>query len=161
MNHSGDLRGAVLERATASDVEAMASFGRALIEVGKATTAWLEAALASWSLTPSTFGMLRQLSLVEVATCSELATALKVSRPRVSAVSEDLVRAGLIERVHPAGNRRVVQLRLSAQGHERVAAVTAELAAEFTPAYTSMSSDERAGLVRALNQLSQRIARAA
>ncbi|PPK98831.1 DNA-binding MarR family transcriptional regulator [Kineococcus xinjiangensis] len=142
------------------DADALHAIGRALVDAGRAVTARLESVLCAWELSPARWQVLRRLWSTGDCSCSDLAASLHVSRSRITAVTDDLVHAGLVEREHPFGDRRIVLVRLSAAGRERVEAVLQQTTTEFGPVYGHLDSGRRAELVSTLELLTRHLSAA-
>jgi len=79
-------------------------------------------------------------------TPSEASAAVVQSRTHMTRVADDLVAAGLIERVHDEIDRRRVVLQLTASGADLVKGLLPETWAEYQTALAIFSVDEMAAL---------------
>ncbi|HWI52520.1 MAG TPA: MarR family transcriptional regulator, partial [Symbiobacteriaceae bacterium] len=95
---------------------------------------------AEGGLSPSQFFVLKLLRAGGTLTVSDLAQKLSVSTAGATGLLDRLVRAGLVERTRDEGDRRIVWVRLSAEGVRQFTeagrirrAIMAELFAPLTP----------------------------
>jgi DNA-binding MarR family transcriptional regulator len=89
----------------------------------------------------------------EASTVGELAAAIGVSVGWASRVADDLVQAGMAERVRDAFDRRVVRLQLTSAARLRGLEVSRERAAAVREALSPTSADERATIMAFLRRL--------
>ena len=97
----------------------------------------------------------QRLALIELAGSGPvrlhtLAERIGASPPTASRAVDGLVGAGFVERVPDPGDRRAVQIRLSAVGREKIASRLTRAAAALEPAVASLSTAERSRLVELL-----------
>ena len=79
-------------------------------------------------------------------TPSELSSAVVQSRTHMTRVADDLVEAGLIERVRDLGDRRRVALRLTARGEELIGQLLPAVWSQYQTALAAFSPDQTAEL---------------
>src|SRR5439155_17389837 len=82
---------------------------------------------------------------------SRLADRLALAKPTVTAVVDGLVERGLLKRSTVVGDRRVVQLGITAAGRRALAATDKALAARLDALF--QRCDDPAAVVAALDQL--------
>jgi DNA-binding MarR family transcriptional regulator len=103
-------------------------------------------------LTPRQYRMLK-LAGAGGERSARLAEKLAVAKPTLTATADWLVAAGYAEREAEAGDRRVVRLRLTANGREAVDRADAAYAAWLTPVLTA--TGDAAGVLGRLEDLDQ------
>jgi DNA-binding MarR family transcriptional regulator len=104
-------------------------------------------ALAPFRITPAQFGLLRRVGDGEVASLTELASRLRCTNANITRLVENMVKAGLIEKLRHPSDQRIVLVRLTASGAEvRSAAGAAYLSAvdEFV---SQLGAEERSALL--------------
>ena len=108
-----------------------------------------------------TLAQVQALSLLGVGSRSsgEMAAALRVSAPAITQLTDRLIRTGLIERRAEEGDRRVVNIALTAQGLEMVADLRGRLGSIVQRSVLLLEESEReaamtalSGMARALEQ---------
>ncbi len=87
------------------------------------------------------------------AMVGDIATSLGVSASWASRAVDELVRAGLADRVRSEVDRRVVDVRLTARATQWIDEVVATHGAIVARALSSLDADERAAVCRFLDDL--------
>lgn len=75
-------------------------------------------ALAAFKITPAQFGVLRRLGNDEVVSLTELAHRLGCTNANVTRLIENMVKAGLVEKLQHPSDQRIAPIRLTARGAE-------------------------------------------
>ena len=75
-------------------------------------------ALAPFQITPAQFGLLRRVGNGEVASLTELASRLRCTNANITRLAENMVKAGLIQKLQHPSDQRIVLIRLTALGTE-------------------------------------------
>lgn len=99
---------------------------------------------------------LRMLAEHDGISQRELARALRLSPPTVTAMLKRMERAGTVERRPDPADARVTRVRLTATGRERERETRAILAATLGAVLATLSEADRAELARLLDLLAQR-----
>jgi DNA-binding MarR family transcriptional regulator len=95
------------------------------------------------------------------ATLSDLSQHLALTPSATSRLVECLVGKGLVERIVPAGNRRVVSLRLTAAGRKSLTKSLHLAQCELAKPLEKLTAAQRAALGEAMALLSETLAAAA
>jgi DNA-binding MarR family transcriptional regulator len=95
------------------------------------------------------------------ATLSDLSQHLALTPSATSRLVECLVEKGLVERIVPAGNRRVVSLHLTADGRKSLTRSLHLAQCELAKPLEKLTAAQRAALGEAMTLLSQTLAAAA
>jgi DNA-binding MarR family transcriptional regulator len=113
----------------------------------------MAAAPEGWSDVDLTFTQLRALFVLRHRSqrVSDLARALGMSLASASALSDRLVRQGLVTRRPDAGDRRSVLLKLTAAGTRMLRRIDRAQTAQMTRAIKLMSPAERAAFATTLH----------
>jgi len=84
---------------------------------------------------------------------ADLAEAVDVTPPTATRMCDRLIKKGLIRRRHDRGDRRLIRLNLTRQGHELVDAVTERRRTEIAELLVAIPSEQQTGLVDSLQRL--------
>jgi DNA-binding MarR family transcriptional regulator len=114
---------------------------RALRRVGLAMKGRMQGQLAEHGLTFPQFLAMKALQRHGRLTVKALADALEVTPANVTGIVTRLEREGFVTRARDASDRRIVYVRLTEQGHEKMthlfkagSALVADMFEEWTPA---------------------------
>lgn len=125
------------------------------------TGAWLQGEmsrlLAPFGVTPAQYNVLRILrgSHPEPLPCAVVGERLLDRTPDVTRLLDRVQRAGLLERARSDHDRRVVEVRITPAGLERLAAIDPVMMAYYEGLSTRFSDDD----ARALSDLLDRLRR--
>ncbi|WP_019009360.1 MarR family winged helix-turn-helix transcriptional regulator [Deinococcus aquatilis] len=97
--------------------------------------------------------MLTTLGRESPLTLADLSRRLGADKGWLSRNVDELVQDGLVSKQPRATDRRAIELTLTAQGQEQVAALNAELAAQSVRLLGHVPQEEQAGVLRALELL--------
>lgn len=122
--------------------------GEAILTAAARLTSLLSTACADEGVSPTQARLMR--ALVEDVPQGRLAELLALDPARVSALSGDLERRGLVERVPSRSDRRRRHARLTPEGAEVVRRIGARLATESP--LSRLDGAEREQLVRLLDR---------
>lgn len=92
---------------------------------------------------------------------AELAEALEIGRPTLTAIANGLVRRGLVERSRDLADRRGTLLRLTPEGRALFQMVEARTTAALGRLVAAMAASEQAALERGLRALAGQLGAAA
>jgi DNA-binding MarR family transcriptional regulator len=110
-------------------------------------------ALAPFRITPAQFGLLRRVSDDELVSLTELASRLGCTNANITRLVENMVKAGLIERLRHPSDQRIALVRLTALGFE----VRANASAAYTRAVdefvSRLGEEERSALLALRSRL--------
>ena len=107
--------------------------------------------LAPFNLTiPQFFTLLFVASREEGATMSELAVQTRHSLATMTGIVDRLVKLKLVERADHPRDRRIVLVKLTDEGHQRVTEVRAARRQQLAQAFESLPDQDRPELVRLL-----------
>jgi DNA-binding MarR family transcriptional regulator len=104
-------------------------------------------ALAPFGITPAQFGLLRRVGDGEVASLTELASRLRCTNANITRLVENMVKAGLIEKLRHPSDQRVVLIRLTASGAEVRAAAGAAYLSAVDEFVAQLGEQERSALL--------------
>lgn len=115
----------------------------------------LSAAMAAYDLTPAQYNVLRILRgrHPERATCSYIGERLLDRTPDVTRLLDRLQRAGLIERRRAAHDRRVVEVRITEDGLDRLKQVDRPVGEAIRCLTAGLTEDEHRTLSALLEKL--------
>ena len=86
-----------------------------------------------------------------------LGAAMHVKRPNMTKLVNGLEKAGLVVRATPSCDKRAVELRLTPQGEQRIAAAMEDVCAHDSEIGQLLSAVERRDLMRLLDRVSDGI----
>jgi DNA-binding MarR family transcriptional regulator len=109
-------------------------------------------ATANFDITVEQFHVLRYVRR-SPGSMSELAAAKNISRPAISQAADVLVRKGYVRRLGRTGDRRFVELALTAAGDHLLDAVFSETRLWMSERMQGMSSKELEAIIRAMPAL--------
>jgi DNA-binding MarR family transcriptional regulator len=107
------------------DREARVPLEELLVRAGAAADRRRRRLAAGYGLTPTAIAVLTELGPSDAPSHRELAAALRLSPTTLTPVLDALEAAGAVRRERDTADRRVVRVRRTAAGRERLAAVTA------------------------------------
>lgn len=141
----------------ASELDQPEALGRLLVRLmpmlQRAIVAEMHSAPHAAGMTLAQFRILSRLSERDYR-AAELAAALEVGRPTLTATADSLVRRSLVERLRDLpGDRRAVLLRLTPAGRKLYQALEARAASAVAARLEGTSTAERAGLAEGLTAL--------
>jgi DNA-binding MarR family transcriptional regulator len=84
---------------------------------------------------------------------ADLAEAVDVTPPTATRMCDRLTKKGLVMRRHDRGDRRLIRLTLTKEGHGLVDAVTKRRRAEIADLLQAIPSEQQAALVDSLQRL--------
>lgn len=87
-----------------------------IVATFQAASGAVREALLSFRLTPAQFGLLRRVTEGEVVSLTELARRLGCTNANMTRLVDNMVRAGLLEKVDHPFDRRVAPVRLTPEG---------------------------------------------
>lgn len=104
-------------------------------------------ALAPFGITPAQFGLLRRLGGGEAASLTELASRLRCTNSNITRLVENMVKAGLIEKLRHPSDQRIVLIRLTATGAEVRSAAGAAYSRAVDEFVSQLDEEERSALL--------------
>jgi DNA-binding MarR family transcriptional regulator len=84
---------------------------------------------------------------------SRLADQLDVSLPNVTGIVERMVERGLVERLRPEGDRRVVEVRITAAGREILDDIDTVKRQEMAKVIERLTADQQRRALRAFTDM--------
>ncbi len=108
-------------------------------------------------LTMTQYRLLRHLQEGPLVT-SVLAESLEVTPAAVSAAIDGLVGRGMVQRLPSSGDRRIVPLQCTPQGHAALAGARARQHATLSDLFSALSPQEVEGLANGLNAVRRALA---
>jgi DNA-binding MarR family transcriptional regulator len=104
-------------------------------------------ALAPFGITPAQFGLLRRVGDGEVPSLTELASRLRCTNANITRLVENMVKAGLIEKLRHPSDQRIVLIRLTALGAEVRSAAGAAYSHAVDEFVSQLGEQERSALL--------------
>jgi len=137
---------ALVERVACSIVEALPLFPKRIVRI--------DALTREQSMPLSHIQILISLRKEELS-IGELSDRLGIAKPNITPLVDSLCESGLVERVRNGADRRVVNVRLTEAGLERIAQMEESVANQIQSWPTSFSRSEMKELSNALDSLSR------
>ena len=97
--------------------------------------------------------LLERLSRHSPAPMHHLAQFLHISRPATTGLIERLVRQGLVRRSHDTGDRRVVNITITAKGHQTLARIWSQKRRAIAAVFGHISAADRAQYLAILQRV--------
>jgi DNA-binding MarR family transcriptional regulator len=104
-------------------------------------------ALVPFGITPAQFGLLRRVGDGEVPSLTELASRLRCTNANITRLVDNMVKAGLIEKLRHPSDQRVVLIRLTALGAEVRSAAGAAYSRAVDEFVSQLGEEERSALL--------------
>lgn len=142
---------AVIERETQSGEAGTPAF--LLVQLGSFTARRFEELLKPLGIVPRHFGLLRAIAGAEGQSQQEIATVLRIPKPQMVWLIDDLERNGLVERRRNQTDRRANALYLSSKGHEVLAQAAGVARRHEAEILDPLSRFEREELTRLLRRI--------
>lgn len=141
------------------DISAVETF-LTLLRVASDLFTGLDACLARHGLQQGRWWVLVLLMRREDLTAapSELAEQAGVTRATMTGLVDSLERAGLVQRIADADDRRSVRIRMTDQGQEVMDAVMPDYYRRVAALFADIDEEERQRLVAALESVQSRVA---
>ncbi|HEY3211450.1 MAG TPA: MarR family transcriptional regulator [Actinomycetota bacterium] len=110
-------------------------------------------ALAPFKITPAQFGLLRRVGDDEAVSLTELARRLRCTNPNVTRLVENMVKAGLVEKLRHPSDQRIAPIRLTARGAEVRDAAGAAYSRAVDEFVSRLGEEERSALLALRSRL--------
>jgi len=103
--------------------------------------------LAPFKITPAQFGVLRRVRDGEVVSLTELARRLRCTNANVTRLVENMVKAGLVEKLRHPSDQRIAPIRLTSRGGEVRDAAGAAYSRAVGDFVSQLGEEERSALL--------------
>jgi len=117
----------------------------------------IERTAESLELTPSEFKLIRSMKNDAMVRAGELAQRMQLSSSRLTRIMDGLVRKGIVRREVSPGDRRGIEVTLTAKGREMQAALRVAALQMHEAILDSLPDEERESVVLALVKLGRAI----